>query len=253
MNETRLLIHINEIFATTEVIENYENNSNSPIELIIEIPIRTEIIFDHFIARIKDKVIRSKIIESEKGEEKYNDAIAKGNTGITSTYNIEEKLYILKIGNILPKENLELKIYFIQFITIKNSLYVLNLMKYFPKIKDNNFKDIKGKIIIETNSKITKLISINEPQYSNENKKCIVEYNMNDDKILFTTEEMLKPILISQYNNKTNETNYILNYYNNNNDNNNNTKRYPCLFIFLIDQSGSMQGSSINNYHSNLK
>ena len=247
MNETRLLIHINEIFATTEVIENYENNSNSPIELIIEIPIRTEIIFDHFIARIKDKVIRSKIIESEKGEEKYNDAIAKGNTGITSTYNIEEKLYILKIGNILPKENLELKIYFIQFITIKNSLYVLNLMKYFPKIKDNNCKDIKGKIIIETNSKITKLISINEPQYSNENKKCIIEYNMNDDKILFTTEEMLKPILISQYNNKTNETNYILNYYNNNNDNNNNTKRYPCLFIFLIDQSGSMQGSSINN------
>ena len=247
MNEARLLIHINEIFATTEVIENYENNSNSPIELIIEIPIRTEIIFDHFIARIKDKVIRSKIIESEKGEEKYNDAIAKGNTGITSTYNIEEKLYILKIGNILPKENLELKIYFIQFITIKNSLYVLNLMKYFPKIKDNNFKDIKGKIIIETNSKITKLISINEPQYSNENKKCIIEYNMNDDKILFTTEEMLKPILISQYNNKTNETNYILNYYINNNDNNINTKRYPCLFIFLIDQSGSMQGSSINN------
>ena len=247
MNETRLLIHINEIFATTEVIENYENNSNSPIELIIEIPIRTEIIFDHFIARIKDKVIRSKIIESEKGEEKYNDAIAKGNTGITSTYNIEEKLYILKIGNILPKENLELKIYFIQFITIKNSLYVLNLMKYFPKIKDNNFKDIKGKIIIETNSKITKLISINEPQYSNENKKCIVEYNMNDDKILFTTEEMLKPILISQYNNKTNETNYILNYYNNNNDNNINSKRYPCLFIFLIDQSGSMEGPSIKN------
>ena len=247
MNETRLLIHINEIFATTEVIENYENNSNSPIELIIEIPIRTEIIFDHFIARIKDKVIRSKIIESEKGEEKYNDAIAKGNTGITSTYNIEEKLYILKIGNILPKENLELKIYFIQFITIKNSLYVLNLMKYFPKIKDNNFKDIKGKIIIETNSKITKLISINEPQYSNENKKCIIEYNMNDEKILFTTEEMLKPILISQYNNKTNETNYILNYYINNNDNNINTKRYPCLFIFLIDQSGSMEGSSIKN------
>jgi hypothetical protein len=247
MNETRLLIHINEIFATTEVIENYENNSNSPIELIIEIPIRTEIIFDHFIARIKDKVIRSKIIESEKGEEKYNDAIAKGNTGITSTYNIEEKLYILKIGNILPKENLELKIYFIQFITIKNSLYVLNLMKYFPKIKDNNFKDIKGKIIIETNSKITKLISINEPQYSNENKKCIIEYNMNDEKILFTTEEMLKPILISQYNNKTNETNYILNYYNNNNDNNINSKRYPCLFIFLIDQSGSMEGSSIKN------
>jgi uncharacterized protein with von Willebrand factor type A (vWA) domain len=75
---------------------------------------------------------------------------------------------------------------------------------------------------------------------------------MNDDKILFTTEEMLKPILISQYNNKTNETNYILNYYNNNNDNNINTKRYPCLFIFLIDQSGSMEGSSIKNVSKSL-
>ena len=49
---------------------------------------------------------------------------------------------------------------------------------------------------------------------------------------------MEKPLLISQYNNKLDETNYILNYYNN--MNNINKIKYPCLFIFLIDESGSM-------------
>ena len=45
--------------------------------------------------------------------------------------------------------------------------------------------------------------------------------------------------MICQYNPKLNEMNYIYNYYNINNSNTNN-KQYPCLFIFLIDQSGSM-------------
>ena len=57
-----------------------------------------------------------------------------------------------------------------------------------------------------------------KPNYSNEKKKCEIEYKRDAiDKILFKTKDMEKPLLISQYNNKLKETNYILNYYINNN------------------------------------
>ena len=90
----KINIYINQIYAKTEVeinYLNYQNLKNNPIEIIFEIPLRLEIVFDHFIAKIKDKIIKSKVIESNKAEEKYNDAISKGNTGIISTYNLEEK------------------------------------------------------------------------------------------------------------------------------------------------------------------
>ena len=41
-----------------------------------------------------------------------------------------------------------------------------------------------------------------------------------------------------------NEMNYILKYYNSNDLNNN--KQYTCVFIFLIDQSGSMSATIKN-------
>ena len=251
----------NEIYSKTEVQINYENKTDSPIELIIEIPLKQEIVFNYFIAKIKDKIIKSKIIETTKAEEKYSDAISKGNTGISSTYNLEEKLYSVKIGNIPQKEILELKCYFIQLISIKNGYHCINLMKDFPKIKNFNSEKFEGKIIIETFSQITDLKADINGAYSNDNKKYIVEYNKNTiNRILFKTQDIEKPFLISQYNKRLDETNYILKYYcnndnNNKNDNNQNIyDKYPCLFIILIDQSGSMSDTikSVSKSLSNL-
>ena len=61
---------------------------------------------------------------------------------------------------------------------------------------------------------------------------------------MFKTIKMEQSLLISQYNNKMDETNYILKYYYNTDINND--IKYPCLFIFIIDQSGSMEDSIKN-------
>ena len=242
----KVITSINEIYSKTVIEINYKNTEKKSIELIVEIPLKSDIILNYFIGKIKDKIIKSKVIESNKAEEKYNDAIASGNTGITTNYDEKNKICSLKIGNLPENETLELKLNFIQFVNISNDFYYLNLIKEFPQI--NNFipNEFEGKIIIETNSKITDLIQNNNdekvnytPIYSNKNKKCEIYYKKDSiDKILFKTIEIEKPLLISQYNNKLDETNYILNYYNNMNNINN--IKYPCLFIFLIDESGSM-------------
>ena len=41
----------NEIYSKIEMTLHYINKEDGPIELIIEIPIRTELIFDSFIAK----------------------------------------------------------------------------------------------------------------------------------------------------------------------------------------------------------
>ena len=243
----KCITYINEIYSRTELELSYKNNKENPVEIIIEVPMRSEIIFNKLIIKLKDKIIETKVIESNKAEEKYNDAISSGNTGITSSYNTERKVCSLKIGNLPENETLTLNYSFIQFINIKDSFYCLNLIKDFPSINDFNTDISKGKIIIETNSEINNLQCLNDsngviayfPKYSNKNKKCKIEYDIiHLNKILFKTLNMEKPLLISQYNNKLDETNYILNYYNN--MNNINKIKYPCLFIFLIDESGSM-------------
>ena len=251
--------YANEVYSKTEVQIYYENKTDYPIELIIEIPLKQEIVFNYFIAKIGNKIIKSKIIETAKAEEKYSDAISKGNTGISSTYNLEEKLYSVKIGNIPQKEILELKCYFIQLMSTKNGFLCLDLMKDFPQIKNFNSEEFEGKIIIETFSKITDMKTDINGEYSNDNKKYIIEYDKNKNfinKILFKTQDMEKPFLISQYNKRLDETNYILKYYCNNNENNENVNnnKYPCLFIILIDQSGSMSDAikSVSKSLSNL-
>ena len=249
----RVNTHINQVYSQTEVELNYKNSTDSPIEIIVEIPLRKEIIFDHFIAKIKDKIIKSKVIESNKAEEKYNDAIAKGNTGISSTYNLEQKTCCIKIGNIPPKEELNLKCYFIQFLTIKDSFYSLYLIKDLPKIKDVNLDSIKCMIAIENFSQLIFLKDNKEvkKRYSKNDEKSIIEYEYDEfDKILFKTNNMTKPLLISQYNDRLNEINYIFNYYYENNTEKN--IEYPCLFIILIDQSGSMD-DIIKNVSTTLK
>ena len=52
------------------------------------------------------------------------------------------------------------------------------------------------------------------------------------------------PLLISQYNPKLNETNYAFNVYIENSNEKLNEKKYQCLFILIIDQSGSMSNSN---------
>ena len=252
----------NEIYSKIEMTLHYINKEDKPLELIIEIPIRTELIFDCFIARIKDKIIKSKIMETEKAKEKYNDAIAKGNTGVTTSYNLEEKLYSVKIGNLPPKEILEFKCYFIQFISLNKGFLCLNIIKDFPKILNFTPNQVRGEVIIETNSEITEIAEIEKKgKFFDEKKKFMLNYENNEiEKIMFKTKNMSAPLLIRQYNPVANETNYIFNIFNVfNSFNEKNEKfskegKYPCLFILIIDQSGSMSETikDVSNTLSNL-
>ena len=275
---------INEFYALTQVTQYYKNNNDKSIELSIIYPLRKEINFRKFTINIDGKKSFSKIFEKEKAEEKYTDAIASGNVGIFSKYSEEDpNSYSITIGNVAPNAMVELTSEFVQFITSDDMSFCYSMMTSYPTFSDgisrNYLKNISGKINLKTHSKITRLVNKNfnidkyfKRNFNEDNTECKMEFKiMNDSKnynsilnIIFRTEKMNEPYLLSQYNPEKDETSYIFgmiheqkqipvpekpdtdinaNYYEK--FETNEKTDTPSLFIFLVDQSGSMSGSSI--------
>ena len=274
--------NLNELYSESTITQTFTNESKNSIELILTIPIYSDILISQFTIKIGENEAISKIIEKEKGKEKYSDSIAEGNTGVFS-YSDDEKNLTFVIGNILPKEKIVLSTIFLQSINSYDKSYEYKMYFDFPFFMDNNGnkvielekQGINCKININANSALTRLIFLNfdekliKKNYLDNNKKCEIEYINNKAirepcQIIFRTTDINIPKIYKQFNKNLNETSFYLHYINSYNKEINNKNEidenkdikyinkndddlndYPSLFIFLIDQSGSMRGKSI--------
>jgi uncharacterized protein YegL len=182
------------------------------------------------------------------------------------------------MGNIPPKEEVIFISEFIQFIESADS-YEFELFRNLPVFKEkSNFlenSEIKGTVEIKTGHKINKInktvlsekLNILEEKYTNENNcEYLIKYEYKDlneekpitflekdnnylpsSKICFELENK-EPICFCQKNPTQNELNYIIQYKHTLKELNTEieyTNLNPALFIFLLDQSGSMSGHSM--------
>jgi len=272
---------VNELFIKTSVTQTIENKSENPIELKIYVYKKESCIFSSFSAKIGDSVlVKSKVIIKEKAKEKYTDAISSGNAAIFVCDDpTNDNRIIINMGNIPAKEEITFISEFIQPTDSSNS-YEFELFRNLPILVGNNtiYQDasIKGKVEIKTKNKICKIekkilsenINIIEEKYLNKENKnnYFIKYEYNNlikldiyslkyyrnseimdyipsSKIYFELEAK-EPIIFSQKSIKDKkEKAYIIQYQNLNESED--LKLYPALFIFLIDQSGSMSGNSI--------
>ena len=201
---------INEIFATSEVTQAFTNTLSNSIELKISFPIKPEIQLTKFLITIGNKTIISKVLPKEKAEEKYTDAISSGNTGVLSTMDDSGKNYTVNVGNVLPKERVILKSIFNQMITSQDMSYEFVFLEHYPCFiySDNivQSKKVKGTFILNTKSKITRLISPYMDKEAEKTTKFDVKYNENytEAKITFEkkieTESTKKEMLIKLIN-----------------------------------------------------
>ena len=272
---------VNELFTKTYVTQKIRNNSENPIELKIYVYKIESCIFSSFSAKIGDSVlVKSKVIKKEKAKEKYTDAISSGNSAIFVCDDPKnDNRIIINIGNIPAKQEITFISEFIQSTGSSNS-YEFELFRNLPILVGNDtiYQDtsIKGKVEIKTKKKISKIekkilshnLNIIEEKYLNEENKnnYFIKYEYNNlenlslyslkssrnsynydyipsSKICFELETK-EPIIFSQKSIKDKkEKAYIIQYRNINKKED--LKLYPALFIFLIDQSGSMSGNPI--------
>ena len=87
---------LNEFYAKTNITQFYQNTLNSPIELILRFPYNSNVQFSKFNLELNDNKIISKVIDKEKAEEKYNDAIANKKVGAISSRD-EQYINVIKL------------------------------------------------------------------------------------------------------------------------------------------------------------
>ena len=283
---------INEFIVQTEITQYFKNSKENPIELQMTIPKLSNNNLTRFEMTMKNQKVVSKLIENEKAKEKYTDTIASGNYGFLSESSKEETTICL--GNIPPNEEICLKSYFFGHVVSKDYSYQASFPVIFPGFilsdlkneeKSEEYKSkkkiVKGKIYINTLSKLTRLVIKGSKnfgkivkKYGNDYKNAEIdiykdEFSEKDIPgiILFRTEEINNDILYFQYDPKKEKKYYILqktleipkfnllsnfqvdedeniNYSSllQKNDKNEKINNKKC-YIFLLDQSGSMSGS----------
>ena len=258
---------VNELFKKSKVTQEFTNNLNRPIELKVSIENNIDdIIFSSFTAKIGDsKIVQSKIVKDEKAEVKYTDAIAEGNAAIYAKKCSNGNKYIIHFGNIPSKEKIIFISEFIQNTKYKNK-FEIELLRNLPVFEGllyyENF-DVNGKLEIKTQNKIIEIekhiedknIEILKESYQNEEKNnylilykiknkrnngYIYEKNLKSSKILFNIEYKQPLIYYQKLSGNSDEKIYSLLYKTK--IINNNIELNPGLFIFLLDQSNSMQG-----------
>ena len=177
---------INEVFASTEVLQYFKNTLDTTIELSVSFPMKKEISLSKFEVTIGDKKVSSKIMKKEIAQEKYEESISQGNVGFISEYSQESDEYKIKIGNVQSGEFVQLQAFFYQRITSQDMSYEFTIMEKYPTFHYNHLnqekfrnKKIKAIFTIKAHSKITRLIA---PFFDDQAKKnSQFETFFNDD------------------------------------------------------------------------
>ena len=177
---------INEVFASTEVLQYFKNTLDTTIEMSVSFPMKKEISLSKFEVTIGDRKVSSKIMKKEIAQEKYEESISQGNVGFISEYSQESDEYIVKIGNVQSGEFVQLQAFFYQRITSQDMSYEFTIMEKYPTFHYNHInqekfrnKKIKAIFTIKTHSKITRLIA---PFFDEQAKKnSQFETLFNDD------------------------------------------------------------------------
>lgn len=267
-------VEVNELYAMIDITQTYYNITDTSFEIKIKLPeTRNKLV--QFTAKINnEKIIQSKILEIEKAKEKYTDAISRGNTGLISFYS-SDNFTVINIGNLSPNDTLELTTTYYQLISKYNNKYILNLDFDYPSFLDSNFNEIDfdyNDINIISNIRFNSFSNIKnvniENLKSNKYDKSIdktgkyrISYSENINniypiRVIFESENGEKNLLFSQYDDKLKKISYFLNYkfsesiIESLSDKNNSDSQ---LFIFVLDQSGSMEGTPINLVKKSLK
>ena len=264
----------NEIYTKTKIIQKFINKEKFPLELKIYMYKSKKIIFSNFEAKIGDSIkVKSKVIKKEKAEKKYTDSISSGNAAIFVCEDpLNDDRIIINMGNIPSKSEVTFISEYIRFTDFSNK-YEIELLRNIPIFtgKDNYiFQNsiINGKVLICCKNEIiniTKVVNshflkILEEKYLNKEKneyfliykienlesnlildyipssKIYFDINLKDGNIAFMQESSLIE----------NEINYIVQLKNNIKiKQEDNFSSFPSLFIFLVDQSGSMEGEPL--------
>eukprot|EP01112_Ceratiomyxa_fruticulosa_P009185 TRINITY_DN2395_c0_g1_i2.p1 TRINITY_DN2395_c0_g1~~TRINITY_DN2395_c0_g1_i2.p1 ORF type:complete len:918 (+),score=260.17 TRINITY_DN2395_c0_g1_i2:845-3598(+) len=271
--ETRVLLV--DYTAEVTIKQRYENVESNPIEAVYNFPLQEKAVVTSFEAEIDGRVVVGKIQEKEQARNTYDDAISAGH----GAYLLEESkekpnIFQASIGNLPPQKDVVITLRYVSELQVtaeKNIQFVLPTTSGFPNAKVGEkfplpkfphekstvSNDLNVEIFLEMSSPIKSITSddhkITVEQQSETLSKVVLlneglplSTNLSLDIALVSphlaavkvqnSTDGQKVAMISLFPDQTNEDNVVY-----------------TEMIFLIDRSGSMEGTKIYNVRSTME
>ncbi|CDW91779.1 UNKNOWN [Stylonychia lemnae] len=120
--------------ATIEIIQKFFNDTAQPLEVTLNVPIEEDYGIGKLMIQIDEKVIEGRILEKQKAQEKYEDAVAQGHTAVMAQEDDQkDEIIKLTIGNLLPGQEATLHLQLLNILKIEGAAYCLRVpLHYFP-------------------------------------------------------------------------------------------------------------------------
>eukprot|EP00826_Nyctotherus_ovalis_P031081 TRINITY_DN2481_c0_g3_i2.p1 TRINITY_DN2481_c0_g3~~TRINITY_DN2481_c0_g3_i2.p1 ORF type:complete len:450 (+),score=112.88 TRINITY_DN2481_c0_g3_i2:118-1467(+) len=264
--------HIKNCLNTVEVTQHFVNLDKTGVEYEYSFPIdKYTTTVTALTVTIGDKVLEAKVMEKEKAEEKYTDAIAQGNTAIKIDQDENQPdLVRILVGNLFPKQEAIVTVRYVKLLGIEESSWCFRIpVVYFPEGEEKQLEyKWDASVTIESTKGITKLSSPSHMismEFKDENRKAIVTLtnqfrNTGTDLILlFQTSDPGKASVLLQ---KLPSDEYhaaLVSFYptfGEGTSSENALKEFEISgsgeYIFILDCSGSMSGNRIKQAKSAL-
>ena len=121
-----------------QVSQSFINLEKTAIEAVYTFPLPTDAILHELIIETGEKTIKAKIEEKEEAFEIYDEAINDGDAAFLLDQE-RPNIYVLSVGNLLPQQEVKVKISFIQaFENTKDGTRILFPATIAPKYTPNS-------------------------------------------------------------------------------------------------------------------
>ena len=213
-------VDMEEGVSLTYLKQVYHNTSKDIVECIYKFPSNDSYIVSGLEVKVGDKTIEAEIMEKVVSDQKYDDAVAAGNTAVQMKCNDDDQDVIdINVGNILPNQEVEVTVKFIfKLESVSNSasysyIFPMELIpgvrKYINMTKlDENIVakfdwDFNMSVNLSSHSKISNINCSHEfeTKFSDDQKSAKLIFvsksqSIDSDIIVsYSTDEIREPII----------------------------------------------------------
>jgi len=280
LKDIKFQVDIKDCLSMVETTQLYINLNEDAVECEYLFPIDSHTTAITSLKIIIDgTVVEAKLSEREKAEEKYVDAIAKGNTAFKMDQDeMQPDIIRMIIGQLLPNKEVIIVVKYIKLLEVENGHWSFKIpLTYTPRYGSNTKQEfIKGielpykchlNMLIETSKPITKIVSPSheiEVKYEDLNRTALVSLENvipeSDLIVLYRTENFRMPSVFVQESFDNDCYAALINFY----PYFDGVEEFAYLddeiglegsgeYIFLLDCSGSMDGIRIELAKSALE
>jgi Ca-activated chloride channel family protein len=122
LKSTKVNVDISGVIADVTILQSYSNVGSKTIEAKYIFPMSTKAAVYKLRMIIGDRIMTAVVKEKEQAQEEYEEAIEQGHTA-TLLEQDRPNVMQMKVGNILPGDNIDIELRYTELITPVNGVY----------------------------------------------------------------------------------------------------------------------------------